>query len=236
MECLFDPDKPYFAAWLKLYDLDKDLKTSPLYFAASQEPDAGPLYYAALCGFQGLVENLIIKYPHLVNAIGGFYETPALAALARRHLELAQMLYRKGSSVDSRKRGVFPLHSALRWGDREMVQVLLDWKLDINAKDSSSATPLSLAFRKNWAPNHFETIQLLLEYGADPNARVHHGSTPLHLASSAGMVEVARLLLEYGADVEAVDDDGRTAFEVASEEGRDEMTKLLSEYGAKDIS
>jgi len=237
MECLFDPDKPYFAAWLQLYNVDKDLISSPLFlFAASRDPSASPLYYAALCGFQGLVENLIIKYPHLVNATGGFYMTPALAALARRHLELARMLYRKGSSVDPRKRGNSPLHSALRLGDSEIAQVLLDWKLDVNAKDATGDTPLQLAL-KNLAPNYFETIRLLLEYGADPNARSFYGSTtPLHLASSGGMIEVAPLLLKYGADVEALDQYGRTAFQVASREGRDEVTKLLSAYGAKEIS
>ena len=236
MECLFDLDKPYFAAWLRLYDVDIDSKTSPLYyFAPVPKSDAGPLYYAALCGFKGLVENLSIKYPDLVDATGGCYMTPALAALARRHFELAQMLHRNGSSVDLQ--GIHeqtPLHSAARQGDSEIIQVLLDCKLDTNAKCLGDFTPLHLVVERG-APDTV-TIRLLLEYGADPNARTTKGSTSLHLASSKGMVEVARLLLKYGADVEAVNEDGKTAFQVASKEGRDEVTKLLSAYGAKDIS
>ena len=237
MECLFDLDKPYFALWLRLYDVDMDLPTSPLYyFSDGQRLDAGSLYYAALCGFKSLIENLIIKYPHLVNATGGFYRTPALAALARRHLELARILHRNGSSVDLQGWGqCTPLHSAAQQGDCEIIQVLLDWKLDTNAKCWNDQTPLHLALQ-NWAPNYFEAILLLLENGANPNARRDDGLTPLHLASSQGTVEVARLLLEYGADVEAVTESGRTAFQVASEEGRDEITKLLSAHGAKDIS
>ena len=237
MECLFDLDKPYFLGWLRLYDMDMDLQTSPLYFFCDgSKLDAGPLYYAALCGFKGLVETLITKYPHLVNATGGYYQTPALASLERRHLELARILHRNGSSVDLRGWSKYsPLHSATEQGDGEIIRVLLDWKLDINAKSGAGRTPLHMAL-EHWAPNYFETIRFLLEYGADPNARSSDGSTPLHRASYSGTVEIARLLLKYGADVEAVDEDGRTAFQIASEGGRDEITKFLSAYGTKDIS
>jgi len=237
MECLFDLDKPYFAVWLRLYDVDMDLNTSPLYaFCNGKKLDASPLYYAALCGFKGLVETLIIKYPHLVNATGGYYRTPALAALARRHLEVAQMLHRDGSSMEFPDMGLYsPLHSAAFKGDSEVIQVLLDCKLDINAKAHYDRTALHNAL-EYWAPHHSETVRLLIENGADPNARMSDGSAPLHLASSEGIAEAVRLLLMYGADVEAVDGMGRTAFQVASEEGRDEITKLLSAHGTKDIS
>jgi len=238
MECLFDLDKPYFAAWLRLYDVDTDLTASPLYyFTLGSKLDAGPLYYAALCGFKGLVETLIIKYPpRLVNTPGGHYMTPALAALERRHFELARMLHRIGSPVDLRGWSTYsPLHSAAHQGDCEIIQVLLGWKLDINAMCSDDRTPLHIALQY-WAPNRFETIRLLLEHGAHPNARKSHGSTPLHLASREGTVEDLRLLLKYGADIEAVDGAGRTAFQVASEQGRNEITNFLSAYAAKDIS
>ena len=236
MECLFDLDKPYFSVWRRLYDADMDLGTSPLHWFADFKSDAGPLYYAALCGFKDLVENLIIKYPHLVNATGGYYKTPALAALARRHSELARILHRHGSSVDLWGWGRrSPLHSAAEQSDREIVQVLLDWKLDINAKCRNDQTSLHLALQEQKS-NYFDTIQLLLEYGADPNARKFDGSTPLHLASSLGTVEDLRLLLKYGADVEAVDDNGRTAYQVALERGHNEITKFLSASGAKGIS
>jgi len=239
MECLFDLDKPYFAAWLRLYDVDIDSTTSPLYhFAPVPQSDAGPVYYAALCGFQGLVENLIIKYPHLVNATGGRYVTPALAALARRHLELARMLYRSGSSVDPRGSGQWsPLHSAAYTGDGEIIQALLDCTADINALTRDNRTPLYLVL-EDWTPGSFNAARLLLENGADPNVRPGGpgGSTLLHLASYEGTVEAARLLLKYGADVEAVDEDGLTAFQVASRKGHDEMTKLLSPHGTEDTS
>jgi len=235
MGCLFDLDKPYFSGWLRLYDVDLDLGTSPLYqFVPSEKFDAGPVYYAALCGFRGLVENLIVKYPHLVDATGGVYQSPALAALGRRHLELARILHRNGSSLDlPGLNGWTPLHSVAFEADCEIIQVLLDCKAEINARSDDDRTPLHMASFST--PDDFKAARLFLENGADPNAQRNDGRTPLHVASSEGAIEVARLLLKYGADVEVVDVDGRTAFQIASERGRDEIMKLLSTSGTKDI-
>ena len=267
MERLFDLGQPYFTAWLRLYDMDIDLYASPLcYFSDGQKLDAGPLYYAALCGFKGLVEKLIIKYPHLVNATGGYYQTPALAALARRHSELARILHQHGSSVDLRGwRRRSPLHSAAEQGDSEIVQVLLDWKLDVNARCDANVTPLHFA-SIYWAPNISETIRLLLEYGADPNARTSDGSTPLHLASSEKTnylifthgeyapakygvhitplhaaywdtrPYVVSLLLEHGADMNLENEHGRTPlYEAYSGRHLEVMRLLLSSGAAADI-
>src|SRR6266576_2321896 len=91
MEDLFDPDKPYFAAWLQVHDID----TAPLgdsllfYFAdpSREESNTGiPLYYAALCGFYELAEQLITKHPQQVNTTGCHFISPLGAALRGEHL------------------------------------------------------------------------------------------------------------------------------------------------------
>ena len=93
MEYLFDPDKSHFTAWLQLHDIDIDPNgESTLFeFTPILKSVSTPLYYAALCGFQHPVEQLIVKYPQHVDAIGGYYMTPAVAALAGRHFRLAQL-------------------------------------------------------------------------------------------------------------------------------------------------
>jgi len=87
MEYLFDLDKPYFAAWLKLHDVDlcPGLGSTFSMFCPPAKQDAAPLYYAALCGSHSLAEHLIDKYPQQVNAHGGYYVTPLVAALAEKH-------------------------------------------------------------------------------------------------------------------------------------------------------
>ena len=243
MESLFCLDKPYFSAWRQLYDIDSNPTDSVFYqFTEYSVSNSGttPLYCAAMCGFKNLVEQLIAKYPQHVNAIGGYYKTPAVAALARRHFELAQVLHRNGSSVDIRgSLGKSPLHAATHFEDLEMVQVLLDYGLDVNARDNFGFTPLTFALEyrsKNIDPG---VVRFLLDHGADPNVAKYQNGTPLHRASErhrasrSRRIEMARLLVEHGANVEAQDNRGKTPLDVATEEQHDEIIKLLLERRAR---
>jgi ankyrin repeat protein len=231
MEYLFDADKPYFAAWCKLHDIDHDSPDSVFcYFTFASRKSAGtPLYYAALCGFRNIAEQLIVKHPQHVNATGGWYRTPAVAALAGRHFELAQVLHRSGSSVDPRGfQGRSPLHSAAVCEDLEMIQILLDYGIDVNVGNEFGSTPLALY--------DFEdprVVRLLLDNGADPNARSQNRTTQLHRASRSGRIEIVRILVEHGASAEIKNWDGRTPLEIASGKQHDEIVKLLSEHLAK---
>jgi ankyrin repeat protein len=226
VEYLFDLNKSYFAAWRRLYDIDIKPSYESVFYQLSfkSKPQGNTsLYYAALCGFTYLVEQLIIKYPQHVNATGGYYRTPAVAALAGRHFELAQVLHRNGSSVEPR--GNFennPLHSAAYYGDLEMVQVLLDYGVDANAQNNPRCTPLDCVSR-----NDPRVARLLIERGADPNLRGWSGFTPLHHALERGKIEMARVLIEHGARVEVKDDEGMTPLDIASGEQREEIIKLL---------
>ena len=228
MGSLFDQDKPYFQAWLELHDMDSSPKpgSGDIFYQFTPEPKspAGPLYYAALCGFQDIVEHLIVRDPQEVNTHGGYYVTPFVAALARKHFQLAQLLYRHGSSVDPRGHGrSTPLLSAAYYGDLEMIQALLEYKADTNARDSIGHTPLLEAV---YHGKH-EAARLLLEHGVDPNIRGDHGEAPLHRASRTGQSEVVRLLLGHGADVDVVDKWGKTPFQLALACGHDEIVTLL---------
>ena len=231
-EYLFDMDKSYFAAWCRLYDIDGSPSIKPAFTPLNHSSNAGAktsLYYAALCGFADLVEQLIIKYPQHVNAIGGCYLTPAVAALAARHFQVAQVLHRNGSSVEPRKSMDTPLHIAALIGDLEMVQVLLECGVDVDCPNRYGSTPLNYAPR-NGHRNDARVARLLIERGADPNARGSGGYTPLHRASEAGRIETACLLIERGANVEAKNDSGKTPLDVAK---GDEMRNLLLELSAK---
>ena len=232
MESLFDRNKPYFPAWLELHDMDSEPKPGSgdifYQFAPDTKSPAGPLYYAALCGFQDIVEHLIVKDPQEVNAHGGYYTTPFVAALARKHFELAQLLHRHGSSVDPRGHArITPLNSAAYYGDLKMIQALLEYKADINARDAMGMTPLCKAAYQG----QHEAVRLLLEYGADPNLPWDNGEAPLHRASKNGKSKVVRLLLDHGVDADAVDKSGKTAFQLALAYGHDETVTLLSTRG-----
>ena len=234
MEYLFDPDKPYFAAWLRVHDID----TPPSLFSTlyrfgelvKESNTTTPLYYAAFCGFHDLAEQLIMKHPQQVNANCGHYVSPLGAALGREHLDVAQLLFEHGADLDVR--GKFrrtPLISAPSRGHCEIVEWLLSHGADPNLHGHGDCfTPLHMAV---WC-GQVEVSRILLRHKVDQNALDKTGQTPLHLASYHGHINVAQLLLEHGVAVNAQDSDGHTALRRASQRGHVDIARLLLEHGA----
>ena len=245
MEYLFDLDKPYFTTWLRFYDIDIFLFSGSTFnlfkgFRHVGTPRAGPLYYAALCGFQDLVEHLILKNPQHVNANGGSNRTPLVAALAEKHFQIARILRDNGAhpNIEGRE-GNTPLHSAVYYGRLQIVKVLLECKADVHAQNDSSETPLHRVPKYDpedpnlfSLPDKVKIARYLLEHGADVNAHDKDQSTPLDIAAHIGMVEVARVLLEHRADVNARSKDYSTLLHRAARRGNVEVIRLLLEHRA----
>ena len=151
MQILFDPDKPYLPAWTRIYDIDvKPSHGLTFWYFSTKRADAGPLYYAALCGFDDIVEHLINRCSQEVNTVGGFYVSPLVAALAMEHFEVAELLYQHGAHIDVKGYDeCTPLYVASRQGHVEFVQWLLRHGADIGAKNNRGKTPLQAAWRRD---------------------------------------------------------------------------------------
>ena len=228
MERLFDEKKPYFAAWLWTYNMDNPSGPHMVH-THPEKPEAGPLYYAALCGFQSMVARLVDAYPQVINARGGDGRTPLHAALCRGHSEVALFLLQhraKANVKDSRYQT--PLHIASHRGYSDVIRSLITHGADLNAEDRENETPLSLASRHR----KIETIQLLLQHGADVNHQGSSGRAPLHVASSYGHHEVVRLLLNNGANPNAPDQYFQGPLHLASDLGCLAAASVLLEHGA----
>ncbi|KAH9030407.1 ankyrin repeat-containing domain protein [Lactarius pseudohatsudake] len=262
MKTLFDSDKPHFAAWVRIYDLDNQPFLG-LHWEIRYEM-GNCLYYSALCGFYDLVEHLVKKHPQHVNAISGRHGHPIAAALDQGHIRIAELLLQHGANVDGPGRdGRTPLHQAIEWsGDLRATRFLLDNGANVNARQTDLSTPLHLAaggsddgvlaFSFKVLSGGFvasskskadclNLVQLLLKYGAlaDVNSRNAEGSTPLHNASHVTDVEVARVLLDNGACVNAEDSQGQTplhrmllTYRVYNSEDSFDVAQLLTERGA----
>ena len=227
---LFDPDKPYFEAWVQLHDAD------PYPFSTvtqSQERVATPLYYAAFCGFHELVEHLILKYPQCTNAVGGGCGTALHSASFAGHLRIVRSLLRHGVDVDIRGYASYtPLLFASFSGHCDIVQYLIDHGADVNSQSHAQYTPLI------WAAyhGHFDVVRMLLEHHADVNLQDDIGGTPLHNAllnnNSQNSLRMVQLLLEHGAEVDVKNKYGTNPLRVALERGHDEIAQLLSEFGS----
>ena len=236
MEYLFDVNKSHFKVWLTLCDMDtRPIPGATFYqFSPFNKSPATPLYYAALCGFHDLVEHLITKHPQDVNADGGYYVRPLVAALAGEHFRTADLLRHNGTDVlHIRGRAQMTLlQSAAYFGRLEVVRKLIEYGADVNAKDESEMAAL------HWTSygRYFKegsVLRLLLEHGADINAQDVNGWTPLYVALNMGALEVVRLLLEHGADVDAKDKPDLTALRLVAMGRYGEVEKLLRQHGAK---
>ena len=154
MEYIFDANKPHFKVWVTLYDIDPYpyLDLPFFFFAQRHKSPAAPLYYAALCGFYDIVEQLITQHSQDVNADGGHYVRPLVAALAGEHFQTADLLHHNGADLDVRDwDGRTPLHAAAYFGNFEVVRKLIKYDpACINARDGGRSTPLLLGIRRSF--------------------------------------------------------------------------------------
>ncbi|KAH9069633.1 hypothetical protein EDB83DRAFT_2314311 [Lactarius deliciosus] len=123
MRRLFDPTKPYFAAWVKSFNIDKrwysfvhvgpDPLDAPSESTSSSETYAPLcLYYAASCGFHDPTKHLIAKYPQHVNARVGLNKSPLAAALGNKHIQVAELLHQHGTVLHVGYKSCTLLHAA----------------------------------------------------------------------------------------------------------------------------
>jgi ankyrin repeat protein len=260
MDYLFDKDKPHFACWVWLHDVDKSWSSFSI--RPPKQPDALPLYYAALCGFRDTIERLICTSPEDVNARGGTHVTPLHAALAKGHLEVAVFLTEHGADSSARNiEGDTPLHLASRSRHARVIRALLDHGADPNSVTKGKETSLLIASERgdlvaarlllehgadlnlrstsHWSPlekasefGHCDIAQLLFDHGANTNEQDEDGFAPLHIASSRGHLAIARMLIERGVSLGPRSWENRTPLHYASEEGYAEVVRLLLDRGA----
>ena len=260
MRFFFDADQPHWAAWIRVYNIDAHINEHWSFGAHNNEHDALPLYYAALCGFCGLVEQLISKFPGHINTRGGRMVTPLVAALHRKHFRVADSLFRHGADVDVLGHLNRTPLVALSWtASVDTMRWLLDHGADANAHDTGHFTSLHCAaFYAD-----LKLVQALLEHGVDINARNGYGEVPLHLAASPFEhphhylfsdpysyrredtyhchLAIVQLLINHGADVNSRDNAGSTPLHHSSCRqkslsttvyGTTECAHLLLKHGA----
>ena len=232
MQCLFDPDKPYFETWVQLHDIDGVYSSST---ARDSEPGAIPLYYAALCGFLEQVEHLTLRYPQSAKARGGLRGTALHSASFEGHLQVVRHLLRHGVDVNVRDTENSTSLVFASWqGHCDVVQCLLDHDADLELRDKWQNSPLT------WAAyyGHVDVVRLLLEHNADVNSQDQDGYTPLHDTMRndrfiADRSQIVRLLLKNGANANARDKYRQTPLHLVS--GRSDLLDILRiilEHGA----
>ena len=226
MTLFFDRDLPHFAAWVWIYDMDRDLRRStdserPL------QPNGPPIYYATLWDLPCMTKWLVTAGSQDVNELGGYYGTPLCAAAARGCLSAAQVLIECGAHLDAAgSNGWSPLLWASNSGCLETLQLMLDRGADIDFRDPSNRTSLSIASEKG----HQEIARLLLQWR---RCQCLATRTVLTKALQRDDLMFAGLLLSYGADVNAQDGVGLCLLDQASGHNGLKSLQWLLGHGAK---
>ena len=91
------------------------------------------------------------------------------------------------------------MHLACKSLQRDLVTLLMDHNVDINAQDNEGQTPLHYALNSD-QKGKSECIEILLQHNLDINVKDNNGMTPMHLAASRRAVRSLQLLIEHGAD------------------------------------
>ena len=141
-------------------------------------------------------------------------------------LAKAQILLDRNPNLISSKnsQGFTALHYAASYGYKEIAELLIARKSDVNAKTGTGDTPLHYA-----AAYGFKDIaELLLSNGADINARDNMGRTPLYDAAGSGRLEEVKLLLGAKAGIDIHTSRGFGALSAAASYGHEEVAPIAS--------
>ena len=85
--------------------------------------------------------------------------------------------------------GWTPLHCAAYYGHKDVAELLLTYKADVNARDNNGDAPLHLAVFED----HKDVAELLTANHAETNAKNNQGYTPSDLAALSSNKSLAEL-------------------------------------------
>lgn len=188
------------------------------------------------------------------------------AATESQKIKTLRLLVKNKTNTSAKKSSSMaldtpPLHIAVRRGNTEMIDLLLNWGEGMKtispqfgpvictavASQDTSVVQYFLDRGANISgmgkrygtvlgvAAHFHDIPMarfLLEKGADVNAKGGEYGTPLGVAACFGNSPMARFLLEEGADVNAKVGTYETPLGVAGRFGKEKMVKFLIKKGA----
>lgn len=149
-------------------------------------------------------------------------------AASEGRAETIKNLIAQGGDINARNmRGQSPLHLAVKQGNSDVVQILLESGAEVDVVETDSGCT-SLHYAASLG--HVDLCESLVRYGANPDAQTARLETPLHLAVSRGHPEVVALLLKYHAKLDIRDKNGTTPLQQAEKLNKREIVLLIKQH------
>lgn len=185
------------------------------------------------CDWGDDVVNLLLRTSCEIDARDDLGRTPLHWACTTGKTHFAKLLLSRpqGCPTDyihaTELRNKTALHLATAHDREDVVELLLEYGADVNARSDGGWTPFHNACDKGCE----KIVRILLEAGADFNSQLLNGMTPLHLAAQAGHTDVVQCLLEQPSLRRRTRDTfGSTPFLRAAQFKRKDIVQLLAPF------
>jgi ankyrin repeat protein len=143
-----------------------------------------------------------------------YESTEAVLELLDAHPEYLTTVDGKGKS---------PLHTAVTYKKIELIPLLVEKGLPLDARDVTGMTPLHVAAMLGRS----EEAKVLLSLGADPELTDDYEDMPLHTAAVFGSGGIIQLLVRQGQSPDEPNGKGQTGIEIAREYRHDRVVALF---------
>ncbi len=186
-----------------------------------------------------LTQDVEIDFDVFLNAgyvtgmlVDESYEIPLFKAVSENDMETVTNSLVNGFDVKTRDSDAQTiLHVAVTEIRPEMVELIIRFGADVNAKDSEGETPIVLLSEDVGEDDEdvIKILRMLISENADLNVRSEESDeTILMQAAYYGDKKVLELLLNAGADSSLKNEDGKTAFQMSDSE---EIRSIFNRYG-----
>ena len=161
--------------------------------------DGSPaITYAATCDEPELVALLLRHHADIAGNVREQTSAIFTAAHAGKP-DIVRLLIGAGANVNQaeQRHGDTPLMRSAQNGHREVVQLLLQARAEVNAANKRGETALSMAATND----HSQVVELLLAAGADAGIKDRLGATALMHATANGARDAVRVLSAKGGTI-----------------------------------
>ncbi|XP_071086322.1 ankyrin-3-like, partial [Haliotis cracherodii] len=185
------------------------------------------LHQACSGGDVEIVKRILALEKVDINSRDQNGETPVMMAARDGHVQLVEVLVKKGADMSLVNNGGDNiLHQACKGGDIETVkEVLAQDKLDINSRGKTGQTPVMKAARAGYGG--------LVKKGADMTLVNNDGDDILHQSCRGGDVETVKIVLAQNKlRINSRAKNGWTPVMMAARAGHRELVDFLVKKGA----